>query len=87
VAIAIDVPGQLTLDDSDLMLVAAVGGEGLAFLSDITAAKSIEAGLLLPVLEDCSPGICGSLSLLSEPPQYSGPAAPAFVDLIRQQAR
>src|SRR6202453_4106752 len=46
-AIAIDVPGQLTLDDSDLMLVAALAGEGLAFLSDIAAAKSIEAGLLL----------------------------------------
>ena len=67
--------GQLTLDDSDLMLVAALAGEGLAFLSDIAAAKSIEAGLLLPVLEDWSPGISGSLSLLSEPPQYSGPAA------------
>jgi DNA-binding transcriptional LysR family regulator len=51
----------LTLDDSDLMLVAALAGEGLAFLSDIAAAKSIEAGLLLPVLEDWSPefpGLC-----------------------------
>lgn len=60
-AIAIDVPGQLTLDDSDLMLVAALAGEGLAFLSYIAAAKSIEAGLLLPVLEDWSPeypGLC-----------------------------
>ena len=34
-AIAIDVPGQLTLDDGDLMLQAALAGEGLAFLSDI----------------------------------------------------
>src|SRR6202453_2368135 len=45
--VAIDVPGQLTLDDSDLMLAAALAGEGLAFVSDIAAAKSIEAGLLL----------------------------------------
>jgi DNA-binding transcriptional LysR family regulator len=85
-AIAIDVPGQLTLDDSDLMLVAALAGEGLAFLSDIAAAKSIEAGLLLPVLEDWSPeypGLC-----LYYPSRRNIPARlRAFIDLIRQQAR
>ena len=85
-AIAIDVPGQLTLDDSDLMLVAALAGEGLAFLSDIAAAKSIEAGLLLPVLEDWSPqypGLC-----LYYPSRRNIPARlRAFIDLIRRQAR
>jgi DNA-binding transcriptional LysR family regulator len=85
-AIAMDVPGQLTLDDSDLMLVAALAGEGLAFLSDIAAAKSIEAGLLLPVLEDWSPeypGLC-----LYYPSRRNIPARlRAFIDLIRQQAR
>ena len=83
-AIAIDVPGQLTLDDSDLMLVAALAGEGLALLSDIAAAKSIEAGLLLPVLEDWSPefpGLC-----LYYPSRRNIPARlRAFIDLIRQQ--
>jgi DNA-binding transcriptional LysR family regulator len=85
-AIAIDVPGQLTLDDSDLMLVAALAGEGLAFLSDVAAAKSIEAGLLLPVLEDWSPeypGLC-----LYYPSRRNIPTRlRAFIDLIRQQAR
>ena len=85
-AVAIDVPGQLTLDDSDLMLVAALAGEGLAFLSDIAAAKSIEAGLLLPVLEDWSPeypGLC-----LYYPSRRNIPARlRAFIDLIRQQPR
>jgi DNA-binding transcriptional LysR family regulator len=84
--IAIDVPGQLILDDSDLMLVAALAGEGLALLSDIAAAKSIEAGLLLPVLEDWSPeypGLC-----LYYPSRRNMPARlRAFIDLIRQQAR
>ena len=46
--VAIDAPGQLILDDHDLMLEAALAGEGLAFVSDIAAAKSIEAGLLMP---------------------------------------
>ena len=85
-AIAIDVPGQLTLDDSDLMLVAALAGEGLAFLADIAAAKAIEAGLLLPVLEDWSPefpGLC-----LYYPSRRNIPARlRAFIDLIRQQPR
>ena len=39
------------------MLLAALAGEGLASLSDIAAAKSIEAGLVLRVLEDWSPEI------------------------------
>src|SRR3984957_1346875 len=60
-AVAVAVPGQLTLDDGDLMLQAALAGEGLACLSDIATAAPIEAGLLLPVLEDWSPefpGLC-----------------------------
>jgi len=84
--IAIDVPGQLILDDIDLMLEAALAGEGLAFVSDIAAAQSIEAGLLLPVLEDWSPefpGLC-----LYYPSRRNIPARlRAFIDLIRQQAR
>jgi DNA-binding transcriptional LysR family regulator len=85
-AVAIDVPGQLILDDNDLMLLAALDGEGLAFVSDISAAKSIEAGLLLPVLEDWSPefpGLC-----LYYPSRRNIPARlRAFIDLIRRQAR
>lgn len=84
--VAIDVPGQLTLDDSDLMLLAAQTGQGLAFVSDIAAAKSIEAGLLLSVLEDWSPqypGLC-----LYYPSGRNVPARlRAFIDLIRQQGR
>jgi DNA-binding transcriptional LysR family regulator len=85
-AVTVDVPGQLTLDDTDLQLLAALAGEGLAFVSDIAAAQSIEAGLLLPVLEDWSPefpGLC-----LYYPSRRNIPARlRAFIDLIRQQAR
>src|SRR6201997_910177 len=41
-AVAVDVPGQLTLDDGELMLQAALAGEGLAHLSDIATADSIK---------------------------------------------
>ncbi len=83
-AVAIDVPGQLTLDESDLMLQAALAGQGLAYLSDIAAADSIKAGLLLPVLEDWSPeypGLC-----LYYPSRRNIPARlRAFIDLVRRQ--
>jgi DNA-binding transcriptional LysR family regulator len=85
-AIAVDVPGRLTLDEEELMLRAALAGEGLAYLSNIASADSIEAGLLLPVLEDWSPaypGLC-----LYYPSRRNIPARlRAFIDLVRQQAR
>jgi DNA-binding transcriptional LysR family regulator len=82
-AVAIDVPGQLTLDEGDLMLQAALAGEGLAYLSDVAAADSINAGLLLPVLEDWSPGYPGLCPYY--PSRRNIPARlRAFIDLVRQ---
>ncbi len=85
-AVVVDVPGRLTLDEEDLMLQAALAGQGLAYLSDIATTASIKAGLLLPVLEDWSPefpGLC-----LYYPSRRNIPARlRVFIDLIRQQAR
>ncbi|WP_448956591.1 LysR family transcriptional regulator [Labrys neptuniae] len=84
--VAVDVTGPLTLDEEELMLQAALAGEGLAYLSDMTTAASIEAGLLLPALEDWSPeypGLC-----LYYPSRRNIPARlRAFIDLIRRKAR
>lgn len=83
---AVDVPGQLTLDDGDLMLQAALAGEGLAYLSDMAAAESMAAGLLQSVLEDWSPQYPG-LSLYY-PSRRNIPARlRAFIDLVRQKSR
>jgi DNA-binding transcriptional LysR family regulator len=85
-AVSVDVPGQLALDDSDLMLQAALAGEGLAYLSNIATAEAIEGGRLRPVLEDWSPefpGLC-----LYYPSRRNIPARlRAFIDFVRQQAR
>src|SRR4029077_18057493 len=54
-AIAVDAPGQLTLDEEQLILQAALAGEGLAYLSDVATARAIEEGQLLAVLDDWSP--------------------------------
>jgi len=85
-AVAVDVPGPMTLDEEDLMLQAALAGEGLAYLSDIATTEAIETGRLLPVLENWSPeypGLC-----LYYPSRRNIPARlRAFVDLIHRKAR
>jgi DNA-binding transcriptional LysR family regulator len=84
--VAIDVPGPLTLNEEELMLQAALAGQGLAYLSNIATAEAIDSGRLLPVLEDWSPefpGLC-----LYYPSRRNIPARlRAFIDLVRQQAR
>ncbi len=82
----IDVPGSLTFDDGELMLHAALAGQGLAYLPDVMIADHFKAGRMLAVLEDWSPaypGLC-----LYYPSRHNIPARlRAFVDLVRQQAK
>jgi DNA-binding transcriptional LysR family regulator len=82
-SLALDVPGDLTLDESDLMLRAALAGQGLAYISE--PAEHLAAGRLLAVLEDWSPvypGLC-----LYYPSRRNMPARlRAFIELIRQRA-
>lgn len=85
-AVAVDVPGRLTLDEEELMLQAALAGEGLAYLSNIAVVDAIEAGRLLSVLEDWSPEYPG-LSLYYPSRRNIPVRLRAFIDLVRQQAR
>lgn len=85
-ALAIDVPGQLTLDEEELMLKAALAGHGVAYLSNVTTADAIETGLLLPVLEDWSPQYPG-LCLYYPSRRNVSARLRAFIALIRQQAK
>lgn len=57
----VDVPGVLTLDDSGLMLEAALAGAGLAFVAEQAAAPALAEGCLVQVLNDWTPphsGLC-----------------------------
>lgn len=82
----LDVPGRLILDDSGLMLDAALAGMGLGYLAEETAAPHVRAKRLTPLLRDWMP---------EEPPlclYYSGrrhvPAKlRAFIELVRDHAR
>src|SRR6201985_2852105 len=81
----IDVTGPLTLDEGDLMLEAALAGQGLAYLPDVAVADHIQAGRLVAVLEDWSPAFPGLC--LYYPSRRNIPARlRAFIDLIRQKA-
>jgi len=78
----LDVPGRLILDDSGLMLDAALDGMGLAYLAERTVAPHVRTGQLVRLLDGWMP---------EEPPlclYYSGRRqVPAklrlFIDLVR----
>lgn len=55
----VDVPGPLTLDESGLMLQAALAGAGLAYLPEQTVAPHVAAGRLITVLDDWTPSYPG----------------------------
>jgi DNA-binding transcriptional LysR family regulator len=84
-ALAVDVQGPLTLDESSLMLEAARAGLGLTYLSEWTVGPDLQAGTLQRVLEDWTPpypGLC-----LYYPGRRHVPAAlRALIELIRQMA-
>jgi DNA-binding transcriptional LysR family regulator len=79
----LDVPGKLTLDDSDLMLRAARDGAGLAYLNEWQVDDDVAAGRLEQVLAEWTPpypGLC-----LYYPGRRNIPAKlRRFVDLIRE---
>ena len=83
-SLTIDPPGALILDESDLMLTAALAGQGLAIVSETAAGPHLAGGRLLSVLEDWTPpypGLC-----LYYPGRRNMPASlRAFIALIRER--
>lgn len=79
----LDVPGSLILDESTLMLEAALAGAGLAYLSEWAVKSDIAAGRLIQVLADWTPAVPGPS--LYYPGRRLVPAGlRAFIDLIRE---
>jgi DNA-binding transcriptional LysR family regulator len=82
-ALAIEVEGPLTLDESALVLEAARAGVGLAYLRESLVASDLAHGRLIRLLEDWTqpfPGIC-----LYYPTRRNVPAGlRAMIDLIRE---
>lgn len=57
--VRVRVEGQVTFNDTDMTLQAAVDGFGLCFVMEDAAAPHIAAGRLVRVLEDWSPSFPG----------------------------
>ena len=83
-AALIDAPGSLTLEESGLMLEAALAGAGLAFIGEPPAAEHIAAGRLEVVLADWTPPYPG-LSLYFAGRRHIPARLRALIDLIREQ--
>lgn len=81
----IDAPGSLTLDDTDLMLQAALDGAGLAYLPERAVAEPVRQGRLVTALEDWSPPFPG-LSLYFAQRRHMPARLRALIDLIKQMA-
>lgn len=79
---AVDVPGTLTLDDSELMVQAATEGLGIAFVPEPVANEALKAGKLTMVLEDWSPPLPG-LMLYYPANRHTPSALQAFIQVVK----
>ncbi|RXR05936.1 LysR family transcriptional regulator [Pseudoxanthomonas composti] len=83
--VAIDVPGTLLLDNSDLMVDAAIQGLGIAYVPEPFARAALDQGRLVLLLEDWSPadpGLCLYYASWRQVP----PPLRAFIALLREVA-
>lgn len=78
------VDGPLTLDSSALMVTAALGGAGLAWVPDWIAEPHLARGELVDVLADWSPASPG-LCVYYPPHRHSSAGLRAFVALVRER--
>jgi DNA-binding transcriptional LysR family regulator len=82
--VLIDAPGSLTLDESGLMLEAALAGAGLAYIGEPSVVEHVGAGRLEIVLADWTPPYPG-LSLYFAGRRHIPARLRALIDLIREQ--
>lgn len=84
--VAIDVPGNLTLDDSDLLVQAAAEGRGIAYVPEYFARPFLESGQLVTVLDEWCPPTPG-LALYYPRSRHLPSPLRAFIDLLREVDR
>jgi DNA-binding transcriptional LysR family regulator len=82
----LDVPGSIILDEQSMILKAAKGGHGLAYLADAMTRDAVESGALQRVLESWRP-VPEELSLYYPRNRHTPAALRAFVKIVRQNQR
>ncbi|SCB58431.1 DNA-binding transcriptional regulator, LysR family [Rhizobium aethiopicum] len=84
--VAIDAPGNLTLDDNDLLVQAAADGRGIAYVPEHFARPFLASGHLATVLDDwCLP--TPGLALYYPRSRHVPSPLRAFIDLLREVDR
>ena len=82
-SVSVDVNGMLTLDDVELMAIAASQGLGVAFVAERVARPYIARGALEILLPDWSPDYPG-LCLYYPGHRHVPPALRAFLDVLKR---
>jgi len=83
--VAVDVPGSLTLDNTQLMTEAALDGLGIAYVPEDYAHEALKAGRLIAVLEDWSPQIPG-LFIYFSGNRHIPASLRAFIEMVREKS-
>jgi DNA-binding transcriptional LysR family regulator len=83
---ALDVPGRMVLDESGLMLDAALSGAGIAYLSERAISPHLDSGDLQIVLSDWTPPT-PALCLYYPGRRHVPQKLRAFIDLAREYSR
>ncbi len=83
--ITVDVPGQLTFDNANLTLEAALRGAGLAYVYAWAAREALAHGELIQVLGDWTPPYAG-LHLYYPRHRHPTAALRTFIDFARTPA-
>jgi DNA-binding transcriptional LysR family regulator len=81
-SLAVAVNGPLTVDDSSILIRAAIDGVGLAFTLEEHAAPHLASGALVRVLEDWCPPFAGYF-LYYPSRRQQPPALSALIDTLR----
>lgn len=79
---AVEVPGALTLDDNDLLIMAAMAGLGIAYVPEPFARSGLDDGRLVAVLLDWCPPF-GGLALYYPGHRHVPSALRAFIDVVK----
>lgn len=84
VTLSLDVPGSLTLNNSQLMVEAACAGHGITYVPELYAAKALHAGELQTLLEEWSP-VSAGLYLYFPHNRYMSFAMTQLLAIVRER--
>ncbi len=82
-ALALDVAGQLTVNDSELLVGAALDGSGITFMPERYARHLIASEQLVSLLDNWAPSFPG-MYLYYPSHRHVPPTLRAFIDVLKQ---